>query len=360
MKIEIYREAPFVDREREIEFLLDWFNDVPQRLLFIYGPKSSGKTTVIEYVIEKNLLTERQWWIKGKYWVKYVNLREVLISSYEKFLDALLVSEEIYEKRVKEEVKFSLKVFAVKREWIEALKRREEDLFKLLIGIIAREREKGRIPILVLDEIQKLRDVYIKNGNGERELLKGFLNFCVRLTKETHLCHVVILSSNTVFIERLFKDTRLKETSEFKKIDHLQKEQVKNWLKGEGFKEEERELVWEYIGGAIFRILKVIKAKKRGQDLKAFLEQESWLAYAEIMDCLTDLEEVERVFFRQVAEEIVRRGFFTVEYIGKREKEWLKKWAENEILFYDPLELKVTGNSRIYEKGMEVWLRRGR
>jgi hypothetical protein len=30
MRIETYRGAPFVDREEEIEFFVDWFNDVPQ------------------------------------------------------------------------------------------------------------------------------------------------------------------------------------------------------------------------------------------------------------------------------------------------------------------------------------------
>ena len=54
MKIETYRGVPFIDREEEIEFFVDWFREAPQRILFVYGPKSSGKTTVIEYVIEKN------------------------------------------------------------------------------------------------------------------------------------------------------------------------------------------------------------------------------------------------------------------------------------------------------------------
>jgi AAA+ ATPase superfamily predicted ATPase len=54
MRIETYRGASFIDREEEIEFFVKWFSEVPQRILFVYGPKSSGKTTVIEYVIEKN------------------------------------------------------------------------------------------------------------------------------------------------------------------------------------------------------------------------------------------------------------------------------------------------------------------
>ena len=80
---------------------------------------------------------------------------------------------------------------------------------------------------MIIDEIQKLEDLYI---NNKRELLKEFLNFCVSLTKEKYLSHVLILSSNTIFIERIYNDAKLKETSRFKKIDHLSKEKVQEWL----------------------------------------------------------------------------------------------------------------------------------
>jgi len=45
MKIVTSRGAPFVDREEEIEFFVDWFNEVSRRIFWVYGPKSSGKTT---------------------------------------------------------------------------------------------------------------------------------------------------------------------------------------------------------------------------------------------------------------------------------------------------------------------------
>ena len=45
MKIVTHRGAPFVDREEEIEFFVDWFNEVSRRIFWVYGPKSSGKTT---------------------------------------------------------------------------------------------------------------------------------------------------------------------------------------------------------------------------------------------------------------------------------------------------------------------------
>jgi hypothetical protein len=62
--------------------------------------------------------------------------------------------------------------------------------------------------------------------------------------------------------------------------------------------------------------------------------------------------------FEEIAKEILEKGFFL---FGRERKDYLpviEKWAEKEILFYDPLELKVTGNSRIYEKGFELLFER--
>jgi AAA+ ATPase superfamily predicted ATPase len=255
-------------------------------------------------------------------------------------------------------VNLILGLISLESRKIEQIKEKKRNLFDVLTEEIEKESRKKKKPILIIDEIQKLRDVYIENGNGERELLKEFLNFCVRLTKERHLSHVVILTSNTVFIERLYNDAKMKETSRFKKIDHLTKEKVEEWLKVEGFDKEAIELVWEYLGGNIGRILEAIKIHKNGKDLKKFLEEQKWLAYSEIVDYLTEFEDKEREFFIKVAEEIVKNGFYSLEKIKKNEKRLLQKWAEKEILFYDPLKLKVTGNSRIYEKGLELLLER--
>ena len=357
MKIETYRGVPFVDREEEIKFFVDWFGEAPQRILFVYGPKSSGKTTVIEYVVEKKLLTEKEWWIKGKYWVKYLNLRGKLITSYRSFLEALIVPEEVYEETIETNVNLTLGLISLDTRKIEQVKEKKRNLFDVLMEEIEKESRKKK-PILIIDEIQKLRDVYIENGNGERELLKEFLNFCVRLTKETHLCHVVILTSNTVFVERIYNDAKMKLTSDFKKIGHLERRKVHEWLGIEGLKDKEIELVWEYLGGCIPLILKMLGYYQRGVNLEEYLEEQKWLAYSEIVDYLTELEDKERELFIKIAEEIVKNGFYSLEKIKKEEKKLLQKWAEKEILFYDPLELKVTGNNRIYEKGMELLLER--
>ena len=168
MRIETYRGAPFIDREEEIEFFVKWFSEVPQRILFVYGPKSSGKTTVIEYVIEKRLLKENKRRKKNKYWVKYLNLREALIASYGSFLDTFFV--EVKEEESEKEGRIGINLIGFKAEVLERVKRKQENLFKVFIKKIKEIAGDGKRPILIIDEIQKLRDVYIENGNGEREL----------------------------------------------------------------------------------------------------------------------------------------------------------------------------------------------
>ena len=353
MKIETYRGAPFIDREEEIEFFIDWFNDVPQRILFVYGPKSSGKTTLIEYIIEKKLLTEKDWWIKSKYWIKYINLRRKLISTYSTFLHSFIFPEDVYREKIETNGKFSLKFFSIKRKILQEIERKERDLFEELMRKIE-EESRGKICILIIDEIQKLDEIYISNS---RELLKEFLNFCVSLTKEKHLSHVVILTSNTVFIEKIYNDAKLKKTSEFIKLDHLTKQKVKEWLMIEGLSCNEQEMIWEYLGGCISDILKVLAKKKRGE-LKTLLERERWLAYTEIVDYLArgGFEDREKKQFKEIAKEILEKGYFEFREDRYEYLPVIEKWAEREIFFYDPLELKITGNSRIYEKGMELLL----
>lgn len=157
----------------------------------------------------------------------------------------------------------------------------------------------------------------------------------------------MILTLNTVFIERIYNGAKLKKTSSFYKIDHLSKGKVEEWLKIEGFSEKEIELIWDYYGGCIADILKVLEVCKKGVNLKEFLEHEAWLAYTEIDE-----------FFRKVVKEIVEKGYYSIRGLKEDKRKFLQKWAEREILFYYPLELRVTGNSRIYEKGIELLLER--
>jgi len=71
MKIREFRGVDSVDREKEIEYIKSYVNQVPSEILWIYGPKSTGKNTLIEYIIENELTNGLKifdkYWIKGEY-----------------------------------------------------------------------------------------------------------------------------------------------------------------------------------------------------------------------------------------------------------------------------------------------------
>jgi hypothetical protein len=39
----LFRNYPFIDREEEIKFLVDFFEKEPSRILFLYGPNPQEK-----------------------------------------------------------------------------------------------------------------------------------------------------------------------------------------------------------------------------------------------------------------------------------------------------------------------------
>jgi AAA+ ATPase superfamily predicted ATPase len=75
------KEPAFVNREAEMLYLKTWISARPKNILFLYGPKSSGKTTLIYKFIEQYLPVR-------DYEIKHFNLRELLLINYESFLRA--------------------------------------------------------------------------------------------------------------------------------------------------------------------------------------------------------------------------------------------------------------------------------
>ncbi|MFO7886634.1 MAG: ATP-binding protein [Desulfobacteraceae bacterium] len=73
--------APFINRQEEMAYIQQWIEEEPKSILFFYGPKSSGKTTLIYKFVDEHLSDEK------KFSVKLFNLREVLLFNYEDFLE---------------------------------------------------------------------------------------------------------------------------------------------------------------------------------------------------------------------------------------------------------------------------------
>ena len=86
------KESAFINRNEELEMLSAWIDEQPEHILFFYGPKSSGKTTLIYKFVEKHMKDER------RFSVKLFNLREMLIVNYEDFLQRFFQIDEPVQK----------------------------------------------------------------------------------------------------------------------------------------------------------------------------------------------------------------------------------------------------------------------
>ena len=92
--------------------------------------------------------------------------------------------------------------------------------------------------------------------------------------------------------------------------------------------------------------------------LKEHSERQAFFSYTEMVDFLArgNTKEEEKIF-RVIAKVISEKGCFEILDNFEHKAEYVKvidKWAEKEIFFFDPVTLKVNGNSRIYEKGMRL------
>ena len=252
------RKIPFLNRTKELEFLSGWIDDEPNEILFIYGPKSSGKTTLLMKFIDLHLNNKH-------YNIKHFNLRTVLIANYTDFIQAFFELD--YSKssqEIKQRAEYSLKVFKLSKEVKESLENKRIDPFVVMKKELQKIVKKGKHPVIIIDELQALEDIYL---NGQRELIKELFNFFVAMTKESHLCHVIIASSDGYFMKRLFEDSKLEKTSIFLGVDYLDEADTKYWLqhieeesaiKDYKLTTKQIDLIWQYIGGSMFEISRLL------------------------------------------------------------------------------------------------------
>jgi len=349
MFIKEFRNDVFVDRMSEIEFIKEWVNHTPKEILWLYGPKSCGKTTLIEYIIEKELTSNLK--IFDKYWIKYINFRGLMIENYDSFINSFFEeSEESDDFEEETKTKFSLGVIKLEAKTLEKIKTKKKNLFNELIEKL---KQVKKTKIIVIDEIQVLEDIYF---NEEKQLLKEFLNFCVRLTKELHLAHIIILSSNTIFIDKIYNEAKLKVTSRFKKIDHLDKKNTFEYIEYKNKEENlnlDKNLIYEYLGGSVALISRLYREIKFSNSLESYLENEVKVAKNEIIFNLKRVDKEIKEKFKIIIKAIIKNGYFLDDSENDEYLKTIDIFCEQEILFFDSLENKVSANNRLYQKSFE-------
>ena len=77
-KLKLENPEIFINREAEKKYLLEYFNSTPTNIVFVYWPKSTGKTTLIYKIINENLNN-------NGFDINFINLRMVLMNNFQDF-----------------------------------------------------------------------------------------------------------------------------------------------------------------------------------------------------------------------------------------------------------------------------------
>jgi AAA+ ATPase superfamily predicted ATPase len=340
----MFKTKPFVNRRKELTFFQKYFASIPDSIFFFYGPKSCGKSSLIRKVIEDMNMDE--------YAINHISLRSVIIYDFRSFLNVFF--PEGFKSKFADIVSgitFNAGFFSIGVDDESFLK---ENPFGVMEKKLFQAKKRGIQPIIIIDEIQELKNIYM---NGERYLIDELFNFFIELTKVKHLAHVVCATSDSYFIEELYQSSKLAKTSKFQKLDHFDRVTTFDWLKEEGVSEEEAEIIWDQLGGSPWEIWQVLEEHRQGdgsieQLSKKYVKKQEGKV-EDFRDSLFGKSNAEKVIsvFDAVSHEIHQKGM----YQRKRAEEktiltaLLKQCIEKDIWFFDSDQRKITANSRSVE-----------
>jgi len=124
------KDVAFIDREKELAFLKDWINERPESLLFLHGPKSSGKTTLLYKFLE-------QMGKEQELDIKFLNLRKIYTDfsgnyDFKDFLNIFFNVEDKGEKKEKLSAGINVGFFKIDSEIEKKMQQGKVDPFKVM------------------------------------------------------------------------------------------------------------------------------------------------------------------------------------------------------------------------------------
>jgi len=358
-------KVEFFDRERETREIMQILESEPRVITFIYGPINSGKTTLITNLIEN---------LPDNYAVIYINLRERAISSYRDFLEAIFdVKYDKYEgisgrimgflgrqKDTFNDVISDLgktQGIPIPKGIFSRIFREEKpkDAFIYILKSIREIKNRGKTPIFIIDELQKIGDTlerssrvcpsearpHVKVANY---LIYDVFNFFIRLTKELHICHVFALSSDSLFIEKVYSEAMLHGRARYLKVDDFDKKTAKEFLKNYKFNREEISIAYDCAGGKPGYLINLISAKETGKNIveytKEMIENRKNMFLFMFAENKEKKSEILKIFknFKQNNE---------IKFDEDINIEILKFLIGNNILFIDAATMNIKPQSRV-------------
>ncbi|PXF60219.1 MAG: ATP-binding protein [Candidatus Methanogaster sp.] len=256
------RRIEFYNREKETMELARILSTDPTLVTFIYGPINSGKTELITNLIKTLPKSQK---------VFYINLRGRFISNYDEFIKVLFdVEHEARYERIKEFLKPVVNVLPEsysgipipKDLFLKLFKEKEvEDAFVYIETVIRAFYKDDYPPVLVIDELQVIGDLKVDDL-----LIYKLFNFFVRLTKELHLAHVFVASSDSLFIEQVYSEAMLEGRCRYLLVDDFDCGTTMDFLDEYGFTDVEKEVAWDYCGGKPIYLVELINTEENRKE----------------------------------------------------------------------------------------------
>ena len=343
---------PFVDRKDEKKYISDYLTKSwPASMLFVYWPKSSGKTTLIEKIINE---------LPDEYIVSYTNFRRYTLVDYTSFVHIMFQEAAKVDKSwnvnlddiMKEhtEMKKSAKLwfyrfFQWSKEEIIKIKNKEYDPFVLMQDTMIDMKAQWYRPVLVFDELQELRSLYMNWDAMKRELLREIFAFFISITKEQKLAHVIVLTSESTFIDEVYNNVKLKNTSKFYMIEHLKVDAVYKWLKDEWINKKDIDLIWQNLWGSPHEIWTVLVDFKNWIKLQDAIDERIQVEYWRIDMIDRNFTNKQRQSFLKVVEVLIKKWKYNERENGRIDWDLITKLVEKDIWFYDSINWKITANS---------------
>ncbi|WP_456419352.1 ATP-binding protein, partial [Methanocaldococcus infernus] len=217
-------------------------------------------------------------------------------------------------------------------------KKEEKNVFRYITNILLELKKEGKKPIIILDELQKIGDLKI---NGF--LIYELFNYFISLTKELHLSYVFCLSSDSLFIEKVYNEAMLNGRAKYLLVDDFDKETALKFMDflakeilGKELSTEEKELIYSYVGGKPVLIIKVINRMNTNK-LEKILNYLLSDAKQKLKYFLEDVKEENETLYKEILDALkVFKNSYEVEdiTINKKVRELLVK---KNILFLDPI-----------------------
>jgi len=351
-KLAYKKDVAFINREQELKFLQDYIDIRPESILFIHGPKSSGKTTLLYKFFEQ--IQKGQ-----KLDVKFLDLRETFTSGYEDFIKTFFHVETRGEKKEKLASNINVGFFKIDTSVEKKILEKRADPFKVMKAEFLNLTEKGIKPVLIIDELQALDKIYLNNGR-DRQLIIELFNFFVAMTKQSHLAHIMIASSDGYFLNTVYNDSKLKKCSEFYKVDYLTKEDVMEWLsnlekyskiKDYTLTREEAEKIWEAVGGSMWEIQHIL-SKLFEHPIDEILADYKQKMLGMITYYIVQKQRKKR---ERILNHFIANDNLWAKDTNEEDEDLLRDMVTNNILYFDPTLAVYYPQGKSYHHGIRMY-----